>query len=201
MSKWFRITLCLLALALPAAAIADAELVKMAQQDLIALGYDPGNIQGEMTTETIVAVSKFQAEHNMPVTGEVTPQLIGALRAARNQQAPAGAAAAPAATPAVAPVQMTPQQQQADLLARQQACLQEKYAAAQEKQKKKRGMMRLLSAVTRTSSQFGDGDLASTIGQTASDVYNVNATAEDLSAAAKDLGLTEEEMEACRNPQ
>ena len=169
------------------------ELTKMAQQELLALGYDVDNTEGEATTKTVVAISKFQAENNLEVTGSASPQLIGALRAASNPQT-STAAPAPAAA-------MTPQQQQADLLARQQACLQEKYAAAQERNKKKRGMMRILSAVSRTSSQFGSGSAASAIGQTASDVYSVNATAEDLHQAGKDLGLTDEEMEACRNPQ
>ncbi|NNK34066.1 MAG: hypothetical protein HKP02_13130, partial [Xanthomonadales bacterium] len=129
----------------------------------------------------------------MEITGEVTPQLVGALRAAKNQPAqPAAAAAAPAAA---APQQALTLQQ------RQQACLQEKAAAAQERNKKKRGMMKLLSAVTRTSRQFGDGGLASDISRTANEVYNVNATANDLEQAGKDLGLTPDEMEACRNPQ
>jgi len=201
MRKWITSTLCLLLVSMPAVTIAaDAELVKTAQMDLIALGYDPGNIQGEMSTQTIVAVSKFQAEHNLDVTGEVTPQLVGAIKAAVKQKNQPAAATASAA-PAVAAPQASPQEQQASLQARQQACLQEKYAAAQEAQKKKRGMMRLLSAVTRSSSQFGGGEMANTINQTANEVYSANATADDLSAAAKDLGLTDEEMEECRNPQ
>lgn len=190
MRTFLTLTLFLLALSLSVGVAADQELVRTAQKDLVALGYDPGNIQGEMTTATIVAVSKFQAEHDMPVTGEVTPQLVGAIKAAltkRNQ-------------PAAAPAPMTSQQQQADLQARQRACLQEKQAAAQERQKTKRGVMSLLRAASRTSSQFGGSEVASTINQTSNTVYNVNATADDISSAAKDLGLTEEEVEACRNP-
>lgn len=197
MLKWIAPTLCCLALSLSAGALAaDAELVKMAQKELIKLGYDPGNIQGEMSTATIVAISKFQAEHGLEVTGEVTPQLVGVLRAAGNPNTQAAAAPAPA--PAAAPV--TPQQQEADLRARQEACLQDKYAAAQERQKTKSGVMRLMNAVSRTSNQFGGGDLSRTIGQTSSHVYSANATADDLSAAARDLGLSEDEVEACRNP-
>lgn len=195
MRKWLSLTLCVLALSLPGAAFAD-ELAKMAQQDLVTLGYDPGNTDGELTTQTIIAISKFQAEHEMDVTGEVTPQLIGALRAAIKQQNEPAAAAASA--PAAA-TQMTPEQQQADLQARQQACLQEKVLAKQETQKKKRGMMRLLSAVSRTSGMMG-GDLAGDISRASYVAYGANATADDLSAAAKDLGLTEDEMEECRNP-
>lgn len=198
MRNWIILALCCLALALSVGAFAaDPELVKLAQKELIALGYEPGNIQGQVDTETTVAVSKFQAENNMDVTGEVTPQLVGVLRAARNKGTQSGARSA--STSATIPVQQ--QQPQSTLQQRQQECLQEKYAAAQERQKKKRGVMRLLSAVSRTSQQFGDGKLAETIDTTASNVYDVNATAEDLSAAAEDLGLTEEEVEECRNPK
>lgn len=199
MRNWLTLALCCLTVTVTTSAIAaDAELVKMAQKELIALGYEPGNIQGEVDTQTTVAVSKFQAENNMDVTGEVTPQLIGALRAAKKAGGQTGGNAAAPAAAAAAPTQ---QQQQLTLEQRQQACLQEKYAAAQERQKKKRGMMRLLSAVSRTSRQFGDAGLAQDISRASSEAYNVNATANDLEAAGKDLGLTPEEMEQCRNPQ
>ena len=68
----------MMALLIPAAAIAD-DLTRMIQKDLVALGYDPGNIQGEMSTETVVAISKFQAENNMEITGEASPQLAGVI--------------------------------------------------------------------------------------------------------------------------
>jgi peptidoglycan hydrolase-like protein with peptidoglycan-binding domain len=187
---------CFLALG-AAAAAADNGLAQMAQKDLVTLGYDPGNTEGDMTTQTVIAISKFQAEHDMEVTGEVSPQLVGALRAAlKKQNQPAGEATKVAAAPAA----MTPEQQAADLQARQQACLQEKYMAAQQKQKKKRGFGRLLGAVARTTSRFGGSGVSSDIYRTTSDIYSANATAEDLSAAAKDLGLTEDEVEQCRNP-
>ncbi|HSD68371.1 MAG TPA: peptidoglycan-binding domain-containing protein [Woeseiaceae bacterium] len=51
------------------------------QQHLAALGYDTGNTSGEMSLETTIAISQFQAEKGMAVTGEVSPQLIGALAA------------------------------------------------------------------------------------------------------------------------
>ena len=53
-----------------------------------------------------------------------------------------------------------------------------------------------MSAVTRTAMQGGNYDLA----RTTSDVYNASATADDLAAAAKDLGLTEDDIAACENP-
>ena len=177
------------------------ELTQMAQQELQALGYEVDNLDGEPTMKTIVAISKFQSENNMEVTGEASPQLIGALRAAKDRGAdPAPAVAAKSATApaaAVAPAAAAPQ---LTLEERQQACLQEKYAAAQERNKKKRGMSRLLSAVSRTSRQFGGGGLAGDISRASWEAYNVNATANDLEAAGKDLGLTPDEMEECRNP-
>lgn len=190
------LALLILSLGSSPAAFAD-ELTKMAQQDLVTLGYDPGDITGEVSTKTVVAISKFQAEHDMAVTGEVSPQLIGALRAAIKQQNNPNVAAAPAAAPQPAP----PVRDAAALQAAQQACLQEKYEAAQASQKKKRGLGRLMSAISRTSSQFGGGGVASTIATVSGGIYGATATADDLSAAAKDLGLTEDEVEQCRNPQ
>jgi peptidoglycan hydrolase-like protein with peptidoglycan-binding domain len=176
----------------PGLAIADA-LTQTIQQDLATLGYDPGNTDGEATTQTVVAISKFQAENNLDVTGEASPQLAGVIKAAIKQKnSPAAAAQAPS-SPA-------PPQDAAALQAAQQACLQEKIAAAQEANKKKRGFGSLMRAASRTASRFGGSDTARAVSQTTHDVYSVNATAADLSSAAKDLGLTEDEIEQCRNP-
>ncbi|NIW25574.1 MAG: hypothetical protein GWN29_13960, partial [Gammaproteobacteria bacterium] len=68
---------------LPGLAGADA-LTQMIQQDLTALGYATGASDGEMNVETAVAISQFQAERGMDVTGEVTPQLAGVIKAAIN---------------------------------------------------------------------------------------------------------------------
>lgn len=168
-------------------AFAD-DLTMMVEKNLAALGYETGAVDGEETLETTIAISKFEAENNMEVTGSITPQLAGILSAKvsnpGSQPAPAPAAAPqPAADPAV-------------LQAAQQACLQEKVAAAQASQKKKRGIGRLLSAVSRTAGQMGNNDLY----RTTSNVYSAGATAGDLAAAAKDLGLTEDEVAACQNP-
>lgn len=191
------IPICLLmALLLPAAVIAD-DLTKMIQKDLIALGYDPGNIQGEMSTETVVAISKFQAENDLDVTGEASPQLAGVIKAKlKNNSSPAaGGASAPVAASA----------QPADpaaLQAAQQQCLQEKIAAKEKSKKKKKGFGSLMRAVTNTASRYGGGgDLARQVGETSHDIYNANATAGDWEQAAEDLGLTQDELEECQNPQ
>jgi hypothetical protein len=76
------------------------------------------------------------------------------------------------------------------------ACLQEKIEAAEAAQKKKRGFGRLVSAAARTASRFGNQD----VGRVARDVHAARATADDLAGAARDLGLTEEEIAACDNP-
>lgn len=166
-------------------AIAD-DLTMMIEKDLAALGYETGPVDGEETFETVIAISKFQAENNMEVTGSVTPQLAGILSARvsnPNSQPAPTAAPQPAADPAA-------------LQAAQQACLQEKMAAAQASQKKKRGLGSLMSAVTRTAGQAGNYDLY----RTTNNVYNAGATAADLASAAEDLGLTEDDIQACQNP-
>ncbi len=185
------IAMVLTVVTMPELVVADA-LTQTIQQDLVTLGYDPGNTDGEATTQTVVAISKFQAENNLDVTGEASPQLAGVIKAAIKQNN------APAAQASSSPA---PPQDAAALQAAQQACLQEKIAAAQEANKKKRGFGSLMRAASRTAARIGGGsDTARAISQTTHDVYNVNATAADLSSAAKDLGLTEDEIEQCRNP-
>ena len=80
--------------------------------------------------------------------------------------------------------------------AAQQACLERKIAKAQQDAQTKRGLGRLMSAVTRTASQQGNYEVTAR----AQDIYNANATAEDLSAAAKDLGLSKKDIDKCQNP-
>jgi len=157
---------------------AGNDLTKMVQTDLTALGYSTGNTNGEMETATIVAISKFQAENNMSVTGEVSPQLAGIL-AAR-----------------VSAVNNPPAPDPAVLQAAQQECLQKKMEEAQAAQKKKRGFGRLLSGVGKLAGQTGNIDLASQTG----DIYQAGSTAEDFTQAAKDLGLTEDDVASCQTP-
>ena len=176
-------------LAWPAFAAGD-ELTQMIQQDLTALGYDTGGVTGEMTTATAVAISRFQAEHGLEVTGEASPQLVGIVKAAKkNSYVPATTSSAAAAP-----------QDPAVLHAAQQACLEEKMAAAEKRNKKRRGFGSLMSAVSRTATHFGNNALAQSMSQTTYDLYEADMTAKDLKSAAKDLGLTSDEVEACRNP-
>ncbi|MEE4144867.1 MAG: peptidoglycan-binding protein [Halieaceae bacterium] len=178
------------------ATLAD-ELTQIVQQDLTALGYDTGGTDGNATTKTIIAVSRFQSEHGLEVTGEITPQLAGVIKAAMSKQG--GSSATPPA-PAASTTQISPQQAQADLKARQQACLQQKVAAAEERARMKSGLGKLLSAVSRTASRFGAGDVATGISTTTSDASSINATITDLEGAAKDLGISQSDIDACNNP-
>ena len=61
--------------------LSSDNLTQMVQNQLKALGYDPGNTDGEPSVQTSVAISRFQAERGLEVTGEVTPQLVGVLEA------------------------------------------------------------------------------------------------------------------------
>lgn len=191
-SRIFISTMILLLIGTPTQAFAD-EMTQRVQKDLVALGYDPGNIKGEADDQMVAAIAQFQAERDMPVTGEVSPLLAGIMSAEVRKQR-SGGNAATASAPATAAA--TPPQDPAALQAAQQACLQQKIEESQAANKKKRGLGSLMRAVTRTATQSGNYDLA----QKTYDVYNASATADDLAAAAKDLGLTEDEVAACQNP-
>lgn len=196
------IPICLLlAVLMPAAVVAD-ELTQIIQKDLIALGYDPGNIQGELSTDTIVAISKFQAENNLDVTGEASPQLAGIIKAKIKERNNPGAAMASAPAVAMAQEAGSPATDPEALQAAQQACLQAKVEQAQASQKKKRGFGSLMRAVTNTAVRFGgNNELSRAVRETSYDVYRVDATAKDWERAAEDLGLTTDDIEACQNPQ
>jgi hypothetical protein len=62
------------------------DITQMVQKHLQALGYDTGNTAGDLSTETIIAISQFQAEKGLEVTGEVSPQLAGILSAEVDKQ-------------------------------------------------------------------------------------------------------------------
>lgn len=167
------------------------ELTQIVQQDLTALGYDTGGVDGNAGTKTMIAVSRFQAEHGLEVTGEITPQLAGRIKAAMSQggSAVSGQAGAPG-----------PPQAQADLKARQEACLQEKIAAAEEAARMKSGLSKLFSAVSRTASRYGGSEVASQISTSANDASSISATVTDLEGAARDLGISQSDIDACQNP-
>jgi len=166
----------------PALAAGGDPLVQSIQRDLITLGYDPGNADGKMSTATIVAISKFQAENRLEVTGEATPQLAGILAAKRDAAGGSGAGSG-------AKTQ--------SLKEAQKVCLQAKVDAAK---KKKRAFGRMMKAVANTASRYGGSHVSSEVEKTSQEAYKVDATAKDLEEAADALGLSKEDVEACRNP-
>lgn len=66
---------------LPADTGDNRALVQLVQGYLADLGYDPGPATGELDTETVVAISQYEAEKGLPVTGEATAALARRLQA------------------------------------------------------------------------------------------------------------------------
>lgn len=139
--------------------------------------------------EVVTEVHEVRVNAGMPDQVALVSAKSSAQASPTADKTAAPAAGTEAAGPAAA-------QDPAALREAQQACLQRKMAEAREAQKKKRGLGRLMRAVTRTASRSGDRDVARAMG----DVYSANATAEDLSAAARDLGLSDDEVAACQDP-
>lgn len=77
----------------------------------------------------------------------------------------------------------------------QQACLEQQAQKRQDAQKKKQGLGRLVSAVARNAGRFGGEAVTRVIGE----AQTTRATADDLAAAARDLGLSEDDVAACRD--
>ncbi|MGB5372550.1 MAG: peptidoglycan-binding domain-containing protein, partial [Polyangiales bacterium] len=157
-------------------------LVQSIQRDLITLGYDPGEANGKLSTPSIVAISKFQAENGLEVTGEATPQLAGILAAKRDAAGGAGAASGANTQP---------------LEEAQKVCLQAKIDAAK---KKKRAFGRVMKAAAGTASRYGGSNVSSEVEKASQEAYKVEATGKDLEEAADALGLSKADVEACRNP-
>lgn len=57
------------------------QLLRQIQLNLVTLGYEPGNTNGELDTMTQIAISQYQAERGLSVTGEPSQALAEALAA------------------------------------------------------------------------------------------------------------------------
>jgi hypothetical protein len=62
-------------------ALRSDDLTETTQNYLQALGYETGNTSGELSIETTIAISQYQAENGLEVTGEVSAQLVDRLAA------------------------------------------------------------------------------------------------------------------------
>jgi len=49
------------------------------QDQLARQGYDPGPVNGVTGAQTRDAITDFQTDHNLPVTGQIDRQLLRAL--------------------------------------------------------------------------------------------------------------------------
>jgi len=193
---------------LTASALAD-ELTLMIEKDLAALGYETGPVDGEETMQTVIAISKFQAQNDMEVTGEATPQLAGILSAKNSASnratSPVDIAQTPTASsepvpePTVGEATQSPKSltDEEALQAAQQACLEEKIQKQQAKNEKKRSLSNLLGAAGRLAARQGNYDIQ----QATAEAYDANATADDVGIIAKELGLSKKQVKACENPK
>lgn len=162
----------------PAAPPTSADfVVQSIQRDLTALGYDPGSTDGDLNTATVIAISKFQAENGLEVTGEATPQLAGILAAKRDSAATTKGSA------------KSPEDAQA-------ACLQQKIDAAK---KKKRAFGKVMKAAANTATRYGGANVSNEVEKASREAYRVDATAKDVDEVAKELGISSDDVEACRN--
>jgi peptidoglycan hydrolase-like protein with peptidoglycan-binding domain len=162
------------------------ELTRRVQTDLVALGYQPGNTTGEATVDTTVAIAKFQAEHDLAVSGEVTPVLAGILAAEVDKRAALES-----------PASARPARTAEELAEMRQTCIEEKIAEAERSQRKRQGLGRIASAVSRVASRAGNSDVSRAVGDA-----NVAADAVgDVTQAARDLGVAQSEIEACDHPE
>lgn len=138
----------------------------------------------EMVTETeaIVVNADKAALQQLQSTLPAAPGMGMASMPGHAPSATAPAAASPATD---------------ELRSAQRTCLEEKIQQRREAGKKKRGFGKLLGAVSRVAGRAGAPEVSKALG----DAYSANATAEDLASAARDLGLTEDEVAECQGPR
>jgi len=87
-----------------------------------------------------------------------------------------------------------------DLAARQQACINEAVKAAEQEKSAKtktKGFGRMLGKMARTANRLG---ISNKLGNVSRDVYDANATAADIEDIADELGITQDDVERCREP-
>ncbi len=81
----------------------DAEgVVRVTEQALSSLGYQPGKADGKISEQTARAIREFELDQKLPESGRVSGPLVSRLLRLQGQitPAPAAAAAKPAAKPA-----------------------------------------------------------------------------------------------------
>lgn len=166
------------------------DLTLMIEEHLASLGYDTGTVDGEADVKTAVAISQFQAEKGLEVTGVVSPQLAGVL-SAEVDKGISSAAAGTASSPVTQQSSPTSQMN----AAQQQVCLQQKIAAAQQAQpKQKKGLGGAFSSLAKTVAKYGGDDVA----KASAEIVEAGATVNDLAEAARELGISESDIADCQ---
>lgn len=86
-----------------------------------------------------------------------------------------------------------------DLASRQQACIESAVQAAENKKNAEatKGFGRLMSKVARTASRYSNSKL---LNNASREIYYANATASDVASISADLGITEQDVERCKDP-
>jgi peptidoglycan hydrolase-like protein with peptidoglycan-binding domain len=59
--------------------VVDKQVVSEVEVALDKAGYYVGKTNGDFTADTRTAVTSFQQEHSLPVTGTITPEVLKAL--------------------------------------------------------------------------------------------------------------------------
>lgn len=59
--------------------VVDKQVVSAVEVALEKAGYYVGKTNGDFTADTRTAVTSFQQEHALPVTGTITPEVLKAL--------------------------------------------------------------------------------------------------------------------------
>ncbi len=70
-------------------------LIGTVKTALAALGYDPGKQDNSLNDKTISAIKSFQKDRGLPVTGQISSDLLGALLASRFEASNASKTVAP----------------------------------------------------------------------------------------------------------
>ncbi|MEQ8691331.1 MAG: hypothetical protein RIC89_10905 [Pseudomonadales bacterium] len=173
---------------------ASAELAK-ARQQIAALPASQRRLIMDRMGPQMAQLESMAAGNGIEIVTQVEEIRVNAPLSPIAQSSPA------ANVLPVKPVSSTPQtaapvsNRQPDL-PKAQRCLERKAAEAANTQRKRRGFGRLLQAVDRVAARVGKVDVRRIV----HDAFQVDATADDLQNAARDLGLTPDAVAACRQP-
>ena len=94
-----------------------------------------------------------------------------------------------------------PERDAASLQQARQACLEQKVAEAEARKKKKKRFGKFFKAVGNIAGRHAGGALGGEIGQVTSDIYAATATVKDVQDAADALGITQDDIAECENPE